>query len=54
MATSGAVDAVGGTVLLMPVESVCLHGDTPAAVDVARAVRTALADAGVTVRPFAA
>jgi UPF0271 protein len=52
MATEGVVVAVDGRTLLMPVESVCVHGDTPGAVDLARAVRTALADSGVAVRPF--
>jgi 5-oxoprolinase (ATP-hydrolysing) subunit A len=32
--------------------SLCLHGDTPGAVELARTVRRALADAGVDVRPF--
>jgi UPF0271 protein len=32
--------------------SLCLHADTPGAVELARAVRSALADAGVDVRPF--
>jgi len=54
MATDGVVVAVDGTALLMPVESVCVHGDTPGAADLARAVRTALTAAGVGVRPFAA
>jgi 5-oxoprolinase (ATP-hydrolysing) subunit A len=36
----------------MPVRSVCLHGDTPGAVELARAVRTAMDAAGVTLRPF--
>jgi UPF0271 protein len=53
MAMAGVVVAVDGTTLLLPVESVCVHGDTPGAVELARAVRTALADAAVTVRPFA-
>ncbi len=35
------------------VESICLHGDTPGAATSAARVRTALADAGVTVRAFA-
>jgi 5-oxoprolinase (ATP-hydrolysing) subunit A len=47
------VVAVDGTALLMPVESVCVHGDTPGAAELARAVRTALTAAGVDVRPFA-
>jgi 5-oxoprolinase (ATP-hydrolysing) subunit A len=53
MAADGVVVAVDGTRLLMPVQSVCVHGDTPGAVDIARAVRTALADAGLALRPFA-
>jgi 5-oxoprolinase (ATP-hydrolysing) subunit A len=52
MAKDGVVVAVDGTRLLMPVESVCVHGDTPGAVAIARAVRDALESAGVTVRPF--
>lgn len=53
MATEGVVVAVDGTALLMPVESVCLHGDTAGAVELARAVRAALDDDGVAIRPFA-
>jgi UPF0271 protein len=34
------------------VESICLHGDTAHAVEFARWVRTALATAGIDVRPF--
>jgi 5-oxoprolinase (ATP-hydrolysing) subunit A len=54
MATDGVVVAVDGTALLMPVESVCVHGDTLGAAELARAVRTALTAAGVAVRPFGA
>ncbi len=52
MATDGVVVAVDGTRLLMPVESVCVHGDTPGAVAIARAVREALESAGVDLAPF--
>jgi UPF0271 protein len=45
--------ALDGTVLHLPVESICLHGDTPGAVDLARHVRAALSSAGVTATPFA-
>jgi 5-oxoprolinase (ATP-hydrolysing) subunit A len=48
-----AVDVAGGTVALRPA-SICVHGDTPGAVDIARRVRAALVDAGVTIAPFAA
>ena len=52
MATDAVVVAVDGTRLLMPVESVCVHGDTPGAVTMAGAVRVSLESAGVAVRPF--
>ena len=52
MATDGVVVAVDGTRLLMPVESVCVHGDTPGAVALARAVRDALEAAGVVLAPI--
>jgi UPF0271 protein len=35
------------------VESICLHGDTPGAVAIARIVRQQLAEAGVTLARFA-
>ncbi len=53
MATDGVVVAADGTRLLMPVESVCVHGDTPGAVALARAVRAALESAGVQLAAFA-
>jgi 5-oxoprolinase (ATP-hydrolysing) subunit A len=34
------------------VDTICVHGDTPGAVELARAVRAALEAAGVDVRPF--
>lgn len=53
MASASEVVAVDGTVLRLPVESICLHGDTPGAVDLARHVRSALTAAGIDVTPFA-
>jgi 5-oxoprolinase (ATP-hydrolysing) subunit A len=52
MAADGVVDAVDGSPVLMPVQSVCVHGDTPGAVEMARAVRTSLEEAGLALRPF--
>jgi 5-oxoprolinase (ATP-hydrolysing) subunit A len=46
------VDVEGGQLQLSP-GSICVHGDTPGAVDIARRVRTALAEADVTLAPFA-
>jgi UPF0271 protein len=48
--TEGTVRALDGTALSLEVDSLCVHGDTPDAVVMARAVRRALADAGVEVR----
>ncbi|WP_106327921.1 LamB/YcsF family protein [Actinoplanes italicus] len=51
MAVDGEVVAVDGTVTPCPVRSVCVHGDTPGAVQLARAVRDGLA-AHVRVQAF--
>ncbi|OQO90075.1 hypothetical protein B1813_19850 [Saccharomonospora piscinae] len=53
MALDGAVEAVDGSRLSLRPQSLCVHGDTPGAVELARRVRKALADAGVSVRSFA-
>ncbi|MCF8589626.1 LamB/YcsF family protein [Gordonia liuliyuniae] len=50
LARSGHIVAVDGTRLDVDATSVCLHGDTPGALAHARAVRDALADAGIDVR----
>ncbi|UQN28494.1 LamB/YcsF family protein [Brachybacterium kimchii] len=52
-ATRGEIGATDGTLLRPEATSICLHGDTPGAVDLARAVRRGLEDAGVDVRSFA-
>ncbi len=49
----GLVTAVDGTDVEVRAESVCIHGDTPGAVAMARAVRAALEQSGVEIRPFA-
>jgi 5-oxoprolinase (ATP-hydrolysing) subunit A len=53
MATAGEVVAVDGSVVAVPVESLCVHGDTPGAVDLARRVRAGLEAAGLRLAPFA-
>ncbi len=50
MARDGVVAAVDGSSVPLRVETICLHGDTPGAADHARAVRRALAAAGIEVR----
>ena len=51
LATEGVVEAVDGALVVANAASLCLHGDTPESVAMARAVRAALEDADVTVRP---
>ena len=53
MAAEGVVVAVDGTTVPVAIESVCVHGDTPGAVELARSVRRALEDAGIDVARFA-
>lgn len=53
MATEGVVLAVDGSRIALTVDSICLHGDTPNAARMARAVRSALDAAGVEVTAFA-
>jgi 5-oxoprolinase (ATP-hydrolysing) subunit A len=50
--TEGTVLAVDGSLVALPARSVCTHGDTPGAVEIARAVRARLEAAGVTIASF--
>ena len=53
LVTTGRLTAADGTEIEVSAESVCVHGDSPGAVAMATAVRSALARAGVYVTPFA-
>ena len=53
LATQGTLTARDGSTLSIPVESICLHGDTTGAVELASAVRRGLEEAGVEIRSFA-
>jgi 5-oxoprolinase (ATP-hydrolysing) subunit A len=52
MVNSGEVAAVDGTQVAITVESVCVHGDSPGAVQIAAAVRDQLKAAGVEIGAF--
>jgi UPF0271 protein len=52
MATERIVTAVDGSTLPVEAVSICLHGDTPGAAELARRVRAGLEAAGVTPAPF--
>ncbi|WP_030167161.1 LamB/YcsF family protein [Spirillospora albida] len=53
MAVEGTVEAVDGGEVVLNARSLCVHGDTPGAVTLARAVRSALSAAGVALEAFA-
>ena len=52
MVTSASIVSVSGKVLPTTVDSICIHCDSPAALDTARRIRTRLAADGVTLAPF--
>ncbi|RSN62220.1 LamB/YcsF family protein [Streptomyces sp. WAC 04229] len=53
LARSGRVTARSGAVVTVRARSLCVHGDTPGAVDLARRVRERLEASGVRVEAFA-
>ena len=53
MAHGEPVTDIDGGSLTVVAESICVHGDSPGAVEMARAVRDTLTTAGVDLAPFA-
>ncbi len=53
LVTHGRLVTVDGTEIAIDADSVCVHGDSPGAVELAHAVRKALTSAGVTLTAFA-
>jgi len=52
MLKEGTVEAVDGSVVSIRPQTICLHGDTPEAVEMARKLRRKLETEGVVVRPL--
>jgi UPF0271 protein len=52
MVEAGALITVGGAHLKTPIDSVCVHGDSPDAIETARMVRQSLERAGAAVAPL--
>jgi UPF0271 protein len=52
MVSAGQITAIDGTLIAVSVESVCVHGDSPGAVQIATAVRDHLTGAGIEIRSF--
>ncbi|KAB7647601.1 LamB/YcsF family protein [Polymorphobacter fuscus] len=49
---SGLMPTVGGDPVALAVDSVCIHGDSPHAVAMARHLRAAFVDRGIAIAPF--
>jgi 5-oxoprolinase (ATP-hydrolysing) subunit A len=52
IAREGVAVAVDGTRVALRADTLCVHGDTPGALSIARAVRAALETAGIVVSPL--
>lgn len=52
LATEGVIETVDGSSLRLEAGSICVHGDSPGAVAMARQIRETLVQAGVTIAPF--
>jgi UPF0271 protein len=50
MAKDKAVTAVDGSIVRIDLDTICVHGDTPGAADLAARLRAGLEAAGVTVK----
>lgn len=53
LAQAGVLQAIDGSEVHVQADSICVHGDSPGAVAIARQVRQVLEQAGVAVRAFA-
>lgn len=47
----GRVETAGGKVIDVAFDSICVHSDTPGAVDILRAIRATLKENGITIAP---
>lgn len=52
LVTEGGVESIEGTFTPIKADSICVHGDSPGAVDIAREVRTLLEQQGVAIKSF--
>lgn len=52
LAAEGVIEAIDGSSIRLSAQSICVHGDSPGAVTIAREVRRALEAKGIGIRPF--
>jgi len=53
LATRGEIEAIDGSVVRVEARSICVHGDSPGAVAIARELRRVFEAEGIAIRPFA-
>jgi UPF0271 protein len=53
MVEERCITSINGRQIPVEIDTICVHGDNPAAVAMARAIRTELEEAGVVIAPFA-
>ncbi len=54
MVKEGVVESIDGKMTKVDAQSICVHGDSPGAVAMARRLRALLEEEGLAIRPFAA
>ncbi len=54
LAREGALQAVDGSMVRIEAESICVHGDSPGAVSIARSLRERFEKEGIAINPFVA
>lgn len=54
LAATGEIEAIDGSTVRLQAHSICVHGDSPGAVAIARAVRERLEADGIAIRSFVA
>ncbi|AFL51095.1 UPF0271 protein [Sinorhizobium fredii] len=52
LAHEGSLEAIDGSTINIDAQSICVHGDSPGAVAIARVIRQAFESDGITVRSF--
>ena len=52
MITEGSIITQSGKRIITDIHTICLHGDTPQAIDIAKSVRSALEQSGISLQKF--
>ncbi|WP_323872257.1 LamB/YcsF family protein [Xenorhabdus doucetiae] len=52
LVTAGGLESIDGKFTPIQADSICVHGDSPGAVAMAKQVKTVLQQAGITIQPF--